>query len=273
MAQKDASFSAAYQVLNNKEKFVNDVKGILSGHSDFEADWGLDSWLAGIQGMPGWRKGKMPQAINWDAEKIGWLFIDMIARATHSYVSVKTITEVTSALMDMGYEIKDNGEAVKGGSTTSTTQTTTNTSATQPLKSTIQNPIDYNLLSDFWVRSGLAQKDSTGNIVKAGNQPNDLTTIISKFYGIVHNWKMGGYPNVSNVIEIIKTTMGKYWKEDYRYGLYDILTNKSGSGSKAVKRTGSARPKSTTSSQTPSGVMGNYDYIKVGDSTDSGYDL
>lgn len=273
LSQKDSNFNSAYQVLNNKEKFVNDVKGILSNHSDFEADWGLDSWLAGIQGMPGWRKGKMPQVINWDAEKIGWLFIDMMARATHSYVSVKTITEVTSALMDMGYEIKDNGEAIKSGS--GKTQTTSTTTATQPLKSDIQNPIDYNLLSNFWINTKVAQKDSTGNIVKVSSQPDSLTTIISKFYGIVHNWKMGGYPTVNAAMDNIKKAMGNYWSDNYQYTLYDILTNRSGSATavkaKKVAKSGGSSQKSSTT--TPSGVKGSSDNIRVDDVSTSSYNL
>ena len=277
LSQSDNRFNSAYQFLTNKDKFINDVKEILSNHSDFEADWGLDTWLAGIQGMPGWRKSKLPQVINYDAEKIGWLYIDMMARATHTYIAVKTITEVSSVLQDLGYEIKDNGDWTKKGSGQTPPQTQPgNIVPTQPLKGTIQNSIDYNLLSDFWVKTGMAIKDSTGNIVKASNQSADMTTVLSKFYGIVHNWKMGGYNDVSVAIENIKNAMGKYWNEGFRYTLYDILTNKSRSAKiDGVKKTGvrrssgGAKPATTTA---PGSVTGSYDYLKVGgDST--AYDL
>lgn len=277
LSQADNRFNSAYQFLTNKDKFINDVKEILSGHSDFEADWGLDSWLAGIQGMPGWRKSKLPQVINYDAEKIGWLFIDMMARASHTYVAVKTITEVSSALQDLGYEIKDNGDWTKKGSGQTQQTQPGNIVPSQPLKTTIQNPIDYNLLSDFWVKTGMAIKDSSGNIVKASNQSADMTTVLSKFYGIVHNWKMGGYSDVSVAIENIKNAMGKYWNEGFRYTLYDILTNKSRSAKRDnVKRTGVRRTgggsKPATTTTDPGSVKGSYDYIKVGGDS-SAYDL
>lgn len=278
LSQNDANFNSAYQVLQNKDKFIENIKTSLSNHSDFEADWGLDSWLAGIQGMPGWRKSKLPQSINYDAEKIGWLFLDLIGRATHTFVSIKTVNEVADALLQMGYEIKDNGEAVKTGSGAGQTAISPTTTATQPLKSSIQNPIDYNLLSNFWVNTTkLAQKDSTGNIVKLSNQPDSLTPIIQRFYGIVHNWKMGGYQSVDVAINNIKVAMGKLWSDSYQYQLYDILTNRSGSATTNVGGGGQARvskPATTTpTNQTaPSGVKGASN-IKVDATSTASYNL
>jgi hypothetical protein len=174
----------------------------------------------------------------------------------------------------MGYEIKDNGEAIKSGSGKTQTTTTT-TTATQPLKSDIQNPIDYNLLSNFWINTKVAQKDSTGNIVKVSGQPDSLTTIISKFYGIVHNWKMGGYPTVNAAMDNIKKAMGNYWSDNYQYTLYDILTNRSGSATavkaKKVAKSGGSSQKSSTT--TPSGVKGSSDNIRVDDVSTSSYNL
>lgn len=85
------------KLVANKEETIKMFQSALQEHSDFEADWGLDNWLSGIQGMPGWDKSTWKQK---GAENIGYLFTYWIAYYSYIYLKTKFGAAVAQAIQN-----------------------------------------------------------------------------------------------------------------------------------------------------------------------------
>ena len=119
-------------MVKDKESTIKNFKSVLEKHTDFEADWGLDRWLPGIQGMPGWSKSNWAKS---GAENIGYSFLYWIANFAYHFLITKVGASVVLAAKEQ--------DATKGSSTNTWTpnQTTTTTqTTTQPSSTTTAQP-------------------------------------------------------------------------------------------------------------------------------------
>jgi hypothetical protein len=74
-------------MINDKDTTIKNFKSSIEGYwTDFEADWGLDRWLPGVQGMPGWNSSSWAKA---GAENIGYSFTYWISYYAYQYLKVK----------------------------------------------------------------------------------------------------------------------------------------------------------------------------------------
>lgn len=74
------------KLVANKDETIKKFNEALQAHSDFEGDWGLDKWLSGLQGMPGWNKSSWKDK---GAESIGYLFSYWIAYYSYNFLRTK----------------------------------------------------------------------------------------------------------------------------------------------------------------------------------------
>jgi hypothetical protein len=85
------------KMVANKEETIKLFQSAMQEHSDFEADWGLDNWLSGIDSMPGWNKSKWKQR---GSENIGYLFTYWIAYYSYIYLKTKFGAAVAQAIQN-----------------------------------------------------------------------------------------------------------------------------------------------------------------------------
>ena len=122
-------------MVKDKEGTIKNFKSVLEKHSDFEADWGLDRWLPGIQGMPGWSKS------NWaktGAENIGFSFSYWISNYAYQFLSTKVGATVVLAAKEQDATKGSSTNTWTSNQTTTTTQTTAQPSSTTTTQTTTQ---------------------------------------------------------------------------------------------------------------------------------------
>jgi len=91
----DPSLQRIAKMVINKEETIKEFQNALQEHSDFEADWGLDNWLSGIDEMPGWSKSTWKEK---GADNIGYLFTYWISYYSYIYLKTKFGASVAQAI-------------------------------------------------------------------------------------------------------------------------------------------------------------------------------
>jgi hypothetical protein len=84
-------------MLRDKDNTINSFKAAIEDHSDFEADWGLDSYLPAVQGMPGWDKSAWSKK---GAENIGYSFTYWISYYAYKFLQVKFSASAALAIQE-----------------------------------------------------------------------------------------------------------------------------------------------------------------------------
>lgn len=123
--------------MNDRDKVIRTTKAKIEAEGDFEADWGLDSWLPYVMEMPGW--GKVYQV---EADKIGYWYSTTISEAVFRFAEIKFGVAVLKAaqLMIKSDQIKP--EQINSASVQTSTPAQAPVAApSAPVKTTQPAPI------------------------------------------------------------------------------------------------------------------------------------
>ena len=92
----DEVVSSLGKRIGDRDKTIKTVKANIERESDFETDWGLDSWLPYVTEMPGW--GKVYQV---EADKLGYWYSWEISQLVFRFAEIKFGVAILKAAQAM----------------------------------------------------------------------------------------------------------------------------------------------------------------------------